>query len=264
MRRRGRGLENARQGRGLERSKKLLMNAISLDDGSARRSSSTAPLSQQQAAVASFDAPRLSPRYSLSHNPVPRPKLIKPYSPGQAEGPAPRRAPPSRLRLPRRRRKPPAPAPFGRCRRGPLRQRQEGRARLLGRARHLRHPRLAPGDLRLRGRDFYRRPRPGRGARARSRKSRGRGRQGDLHRRPPRGVCPRLCLSHVPRQLDLRGHVFVGHVHREAADREAADRDRARGRRGRGVARRDGEGERPGTCFFFIFFSVFFFSSRLF
>ena len=44
-----------------------------------------------------------------------------------------------------------------------------GRARVLRRPRHLHHPQVAPGHLRLRGDHLHRRPRPGRGARARAR-----------------------------------------------------------------------------------------------
>ena len=42
-------------------------------------------------------------------------------------------------------------------------ERQEGRARLFGRARHLDHPEVAADHLWLRGRDLHGRPRPGRG-----------------------------------------------------------------------------------------------------
>ena len=46
---------------------------------------------------------------------------------------------------------------------------ETGRARVLRRPRHLNHPQVAPGYLRLRGDHLHRRPRPGRGARARAR-----------------------------------------------------------------------------------------------
>lgn len=46
---------------------------------------------------------------------------------------------------------------------------ETGRARVLRRPRHLHHPQVAPGHLRLRGDHLHRRPRPGRGARARAR-----------------------------------------------------------------------------------------------
>ena len=46
---------------------------------------------------------------------------------------------------------------------------ETGRARVLRRPRHLHHPQVAPGYLRLRGDHLHRRPRPGRGARARAR-----------------------------------------------------------------------------------------------
>ena len=46
------------------------------------------------------------------------------------------------------------------------RRRQESRAGLFGRARHLDHSQVAADDLWLRGRDLHRRSRPGRGARA--------------------------------------------------------------------------------------------------
>ena len=61
------------------------------------------------------------------------------------------------------------------------------------------------------------------------------------------GVCARLRVPDVPRQLPVRGHVHAGHFHRAAPDREAADRDRARDGRGCGVPRRDGQGQRPGA-----------------
>ena len=78
-------------------------------------------------------------------------------------------------------------------------------------------------------------------------KAQGCGRQGDLHRRPARGVRARLRVPDVPRQRDLRRRIPARHLDRAAADRQAPDRDRARDRRRRGLARRDRQGQRPGA-----------------
>ena len=131
--------------------------------------------------------------------------------------------------------------------RGDGRRREEGGACLFGRARHLGHPQMAPGDLSLRGGDVYRRSRPGRGARTGPQEGRaGRGAR-DLYRRSARGVRARLRVSDVPRQRALRGLLPARHVDRAAADRQAPDRDRARDRGRRGEPRRDGQGQRPGA-----------------
>ena len=128
-------------------------------------------------------------------------------------------------------------------------QGEKGRARLFGRPRHVDHPEVAAGDLRLRGGHLHRRSRPGRGAGAgpaQGRAARHQARQ-HLHRGPARGVHPRLRVPDVPRQRALRGRVSARHLHRPAADRQEADRDRAEDRRRRRLPRRHRQGQRPGA-----------------
>ena len=81
-------------------------------------------------------------------------------------------------------------------------RREEGGARLFGRARHLHHPEMAADDLRLRGRHLHGRSRPGRGARAGARQGGpARHQAGEhLHRGPARGIRARLRVPDVPRQ----------------------------------------------------------------
>ena len=85
-------------------------------------------------------------------------------------------------------------------------------------------------DLRLRGGDLHRRPRPGRGAGAGAQEGAAARHQAEehLHRGPARGIRPRLRVPDVPRQRALRGAVPARHLDRAAADRQAADRDRAK------------------------------------
>ena len=126
-------------------------------------------------------------------------------------------------------------------------RREESRARLFRRPRHLGHPEVAAGDLRLRGRDLHRRSRPGRGAGAGAQEGRDARHQGDLRRGSARGVRARLRLPDVPRQRALRGAVPARHLDRAAADRQAPDRDRRQDRRRRRGPRRHRQGQRPGA-----------------
>src|SRR5438552_11640225 len=64
-------------------------------------------------------------------------------------------------------------------------EREEGGAGVLGRARHLRDPTLAHRDLPLRGRGLLRRPRAGRGADPDPRQGPPDGRRQRPHRGPP-------------------------------------------------------------------------------
>ena len=85
-------------------------------------------------------------------------------------------------------------------------------------------------ELRLRGRDLHRRPRPGRGAGARPQEGGDARHQAaeHLHRGSARGVRARLRLPDVPGERALRGHLPARHLDRAAADRQEADRHRAR------------------------------------
>ena len=116
---------------------------------------------------------------------------------------------------------------------------QESSACLLGRTGHLGHPEVAAGHLPVRGRHLHRRHRPGRGAGAGASQGAEVRREGNLHRRPARGIRARLRVPDVPRQCHLRGRIPARHQHRAPADRQAPDRDRAAGRRrcGRRMAR---------------------------
>ena len=67
-----------------------------------------------------------------------------------------------------------------------------------------------------------------------------------LHRRPARGIHPRLRLPDVPHERAVRGLLPARHLHRPAADRQAPDRDRRTGRRRRRRPRRHRQGQRPG------------------
>ena len=126
---------------------------------------------------------------------------------------------------------------------------EEGGARLFRRARHQRHPQMAPDHLPLRGGDLHRRPRPGRGARPGARQGpAARYPRGEhLRGRPARGIRPRLRVPDVPRQRALRRPVPARHLHRPAADRQAPDRDRRGHRRRRRGPWRDRQGQRPGA-----------------
>ena len=161
---------------------------------------------------------------------------------------------PFRLQGAGRRDKPPQPlAQRPRTPEGPhVRARQEareqGRARLFRRPRHLDHPQVAADDLRLRGGHLHRRPRPGRGTGAgppQGGAARHQARE-HLHRGPARGVRARLRVPDVPRQRGLRGRLPARHLDRPAADRQEADRDRRAARRRRGLPRRHRQGQRPG------------------
>ena len=106
---------------------------------------------------------------------------------------------------------------------------------------------MAADDLRRRGGDLHRRPRPGRGAGAGAQEGRDARHQGDLHRGPARGVRPRLRLPDDPHERALRGRLPARHLDRPAADRQAAGRDRPRDRRRRHRPRRHRQGQRPGA-----------------
>ncbi len=128
-------------------------------------------------------------------------------------------------------------------------QDQARRSRLFGRAGHIDHSQMAADDLRRRGRDIHRRPRPGRGARAGPQEGGVARRQAGahLHRGPARGIRARLRVPDVPRQRAVRGPVPARHLDRAAAHRQAAGRDRPRGRRRRDRPWRDRQGQRSGA-----------------
>ena len=130
------------------------------------------------------------------------------------------------------------------------RQSEEGRARLLGRPRHVDHPEMAAGNLRRRGRHLHRRPR----ARARSWSRRGARRRCSASSRATSSS--RTCARSSSRDYvfpmfranaALRGRLPARHLDRAAADRQEADRDRAQDRRRRGGPRRHRQGQRPGA-----------------
>ena len=128
-------------------------------------------------------------------------------------------------------------------------RREEGRARLFGRARHLDHPEVAADHLWLRGGHLHRRPRPGRGAGAGAQEGAAARHQAaqHLHRGSARRVRARLRVPDVPGERALRGPVSARHLDRAPADRQEADRDRRAGRRRCGRARRHRQGQRPGA-----------------
>ncbi len=128
-------------------------------------------------------------------------------------------------------------------------RREEGGARLFGRARHVDHPQVAADDLWLRGRHLHGRSRPGRRAGAGAAQGADARHQVAeyFHRGFARRVRARLRVPDVPRQCAVRGPISARHLDRAAADRQAADRDRRKGRRRRGGARRDRQGQRPGA-----------------
>ena len=82
-------------------------------------------------------------------------------------------------------------------------RREEGRARLFGRSRHLDHPEMAADRARRRSRHLHRRSRTGRRTRAGAPQGRDDGHKGHPHRGCPRGVRLGLRLSDVPRQRRL-------------------------------------------------------------
>ena len=126
-------------------------------------------------------------------------------------------------------------------------QREEGRAGVLGRPRHLDHHPLAQGALRRRrGHRVLRRRRPGR--RLRGGEGEGpRDRRLEVHRQgPARGVRPRLLLQGALRGRRLRGPLPARHGPRAAAARlpPGPGGDQGEGRRPR--PRGDRQGQRPG------------------
>ncbi len=126
--------------------------------------------------------------------------------------------------------------------------REEGRARLFRRPRHLGDPEVAADRLSCGSGHLHRGPRTGRGARARAQESRTPRHQAreHLHRGRARGIRARLRIPDVPDERALRGAVPARHVDRAPADRQAPGRNRPRDRGGRRLPRRDGQGQRSG------------------
>jgi hypothetical protein len=118
-----------------------------------------------------------------------------------------------------------------------------------GGTRHVRHPAVAPRDVRRRRR---RRSRPTSAKAKRSSRRQARrpwppASVADLHRRPAARVRRGLRLPGAPRRRQVRDRLPARHELRAAADRQAHDRGgRARGGRRR-RARRDRQGQRPGA-----------------
>ncbi len=137
-------------------------------------------------------------------------------------------------------------APPGRAPRTRRHTHEEGRPRLLRRARHVRRGRMAEGAARRRRRDALRGPRR-RLARGGRRGARG-ARRGEprVRRRRARAVHPQLRLAAPPGRRPLPGRVSPRDGPRPPPHRAAPRGGRDARAGGRGGARLHGQGQRPG------------------